>query len=200
MFSALLRDLGFSVHRLAARVADGSGEFGIEFDHMTLLVERNERWLVDVGFGDSFRDPLRLDERGEQVQWSGRYRIDDGGDGLVLLQGDRGIWKPQYTFTLRPHELGDFAGTCRYHQTSPDSTFTRRRVCTRATPVGRITLSDRKLVVTKNGTRLERLLGSECEVYTALRDHFGTVLTETSICGSLSCLLCNNRSFDILTQ
>jgi N-hydroxyarylamine O-acetyltransferase len=180
LFSALLRHLGFKVWRLSARVVDGSGGYGPEFDHMTLLVELNERWLADVGFGDSFRDPLRLDERGEQVQGSGRYRVVEGDDGLVLLQAGSEGWQPQYTFTLRPYELDDFAETCRYHQTSPDSSFTRRRVCTRATPVGRITLSDRKLIVTRNGSRQERLLESECEVYTALRDHFGIDLEETT--------------------
>jgi N-hydroxyarylamine O-acetyltransferase len=44
--------------------------------------------------------------------------------------------------------------------------------------VGRITLSDRKLIVTKNGNREERLLESECQVYAALRDHFGVELQE----------------------
>jgi N-hydroxyarylamine O-acetyltransferase len=178
LFSALLRELGFRVQRLSARVANGSGEYGPAFDHMTLLVELNERWLVDVGFGDSFLLPLRLDEPGEQIQESGRYRIDAGGDGLLLLQGRDGGWNPQYTFTLLPYGLGDFAETCRHHQTSPQSSFTQRKVCTRATPVGRITLSDRKLIVTKNGNREERLLESECQVYAALRDHFGVELQE----------------------
>jgi N-hydroxyarylamine O-acetyltransferase len=179
-FATLLREMGFRVHRLSARVANGSGGYGQPFDHMALLVELNERWLADVGFGDSFVEPLRLDEPGEQLQRSGRYRIDAGGDGLVLFESRAGDWIPQYTFTLQPYPLGDFAETCRYHQTSPESTFTQRRVCTRATPVGRITLSERKLIVTKDGNRQERLLQSECEVYRALREHFGIELKESA--------------------
>jgi N-hydroxyarylamine O-acetyltransferase len=180
LFSALLRSLGFTVHRLSARVANGSGGFGIPFDHMALLVELNERWLADVGFGDSFREPLRLDDRGEQVQESGRYRIDEGGDSLVLYREEDGAWKPQYTFSPQACELASFEKACRYHQTSPESSFTRRQVCTLARPQGRVTLSDRKLILTENGVRQEKELESESEVYSALREHFGIDLFETA--------------------
>jgi N-hydroxyarylamine O-acetyltransferase len=44
---------------------------------------------------------------------------------------------------------------CRYQQTSPESHFTQHRVCTLATPIGRITLSDRRWIVTQNGLRRE---------------------------------------------
>jgi N-hydroxyarylamine O-acetyltransferase len=62
---------------------------------------------------------------------------------------------------------------CRYHQTSPESSFTRRRVCTRATPDGRITLSDMRLIVTKAGERRQHDLADEAEVRTVLKEHFG---------------------------
>src|SRR5882762_2856663 len=53
LFAALLRALGFEVAMLSAEVANAEGEFGPNFDHMTLMVTRADRWLVDVGFGDS---------------------------------------------------------------------------------------------------------------------------------------------------
>ena len=68
LFAALLRALGFDVAMLSAEVARAGGGFGPDFDHMTLTVALEQRRLVDVGFGDSFREPLRLDEQGEQVQ------------------------------------------------------------------------------------------------------------------------------------
>ena len=33
--------------------------------------------------------------------------------------------EPQYRFDLTPHDLPDYEATCRYHQTSPESHFTR---------------------------------------------------------------------------
>ena len=61
---------------------------------------------------------------------------------------------------------------CHYHQTSPESHFTRQRVCTRATPHGRITLSDMKLIETSDGRREERELADEHEWRATLRELF----------------------------
>src|SRR5215211_6629735 len=84
LFAVLLRELGFEVTLLSAGVARANGDFGPEYDHLTLLVEcplsvidsqlqpvvgdqprttnygPRTIWLVDVGFGDSFRAPPRL--------------------------------------------------------------------------------------------------------------------------------------------
>src|SRR5258708_6478096 len=65
-FAALLTALGFKVAMLSAAVAHAAGGFSPPFDHMALLVEMDERWLADVGFGDSFLEPLRLDRIGAQ--------------------------------------------------------------------------------------------------------------------------------------
>ena len=87
-----------------------------------------------------------------------------------------GNWKTEYSFTLQPRALSEFADMCHYHQTSPRSSFTQKRVCTRATPDGRITLADRKLIVTRNGVREERSLNGEDEWRAELLQHFGVVL------------------------
>jgi N-hydroxyarylamine O-acetyltransferase len=178
LFAALLRALGFEVDLLAAGVARAGGTFGPEFDHMTIAVTLGERRLADVGFGDSFREPLLLDERGEQPQGERAYRIAEDGAYLVLLQrqGAEGPWEPQYRFTLQPHALAEYAEMCRYHQTSPQSHFTQRRVCSLATPDGRVTLSDRRLITTRGGVRQERMLESDEEYAATLREQFGVVV------------------------
>ena len=178
LFAALLRALGFEVRMLSAGVMNGAGEFGPEFDHMALLVELPERRLADVGFGDSFVEPLLLDERAPQAQGARSFRIDeDGGGRLVLLRGGGGgEWAAQYRFGLEPHSYADYAGMCHFHQTSPESHFTRRRVCSRLTPGGRVTLSGTRLIDTAGGERRERELASEGEFHAALGEHFGIVL------------------------
>jgi N-hydroxyarylamine O-acetyltransferase len=88
LFAALLRALGFDVAMLAAEVANAEGEYGPNFDHMTLAVTLAQRWLVDVGFGDSFLEPLLLDELGEQVQGSRAYRILSDDTHFILTQRD----------------------------------------------------------------------------------------------------------------
>jgi N-hydroxyarylamine O-acetyltransferase len=174
LFAALLRELGFDVQMLSASVANSEGVWGPEFDHMTLVVKLNdERWLVDVGFGDSFTEPLRLDERSEQVQGNRTYRLDEVDGRLVLLQkiGD-GEWKHQYRFNLQPHVYQDYEEMCHYQQTSLESHFTRRLICSRLTPEGRITISDKRLITTK-GTAREELDIVDGELPKVLNEHFG---------------------------
>ncbi len=74
-FAALLRELGFRVTLLSAQVAHQDGSFGQEFDHLALRVDLEEPWLADVGFGDCFLDPLRLDSREDQPQNGRVYRL-----------------------------------------------------------------------------------------------------------------------------
>ena len=177
LFGALLRALGFDVVMLAAGVAKKEGGFGPTFDHMTLMVTLADRWLVDVGFGDSFLEPLLLDDRGEQVQGTRAFRIDTDGPYLILMRrDDAGDWEPQYRFTLQPYTFADYEEMCRFHQTSPDSHFTKGRICSLATADGRITLSDMRLIRTANQFRDERTLASQEEYDRILRDEFNIVM------------------------
>ncbi len=122
-------------------------------------------------------EPLRLKTGIEQKPDGRRFRIVDFGESLHVERAEPGgSWKTEYLFALKPRYLWEFAGMCHYHQTSPESPFTRKRLCTIATPEGRITLSDMKLIVTRNGKKQERVLPSEEEWREALMEKFGVVL------------------------
>lgn len=186
LFAALLRALGYTVTLHSARVMGNDGELGPEFDHLVLLVRHDQTplsepyqpheppWLVDVGFGDSFREPLQL--RADQVsdQAYGTYRVQPAGAAWLLQeQQEDGDWQTAYAFTRQPRDLPEFAAMCVHQQTSPQSHFTQKRVCSRATPEGRITLSDRRLIVTQGTRRTERTLTSEDDVTAVLVRDFG---------------------------
>lgn len=180
-FAALLEALGFEVTLLSARVPTAEGSDGPEFDHLALRVDLDEPWLADVGFGDCFVDPLRLQIGLEQEQRGARFRVMDEGDSLRLERKDKEArWRTEYRFSLKPHQLEEFAGMCYFHQTSPQSPFTKRRVCSLARPDGRITLSQMKLITTQNGRREERLLQSEDEWRTVLASRFGIQVPQSS--------------------
>jgi len=176
-FAALLRALGFQVTLLSARVNREDGSPGPEFDHLALKVDLEEPWLADVGFGDSFVEPLRLQTGIEQLQGGRKFRIVHHSDAILMERDESdGIWRSQFSFTLEPRHLEDFAPMCHYHQTSPESPFTRKRVCTKATPDGRITLADAKLVFTRNGKKKEESIESEEEWQAALKKNFNITL------------------------
>ncbi|HUP61055.1 MAG TPA: arylamine N-acetyltransferase [Thermoanaerobaculia bacterium] len=168
-FAALLRTLGFDVTLLSARVPCADGTLGPPFDHMALLVRfGDQRMLADAGFGDSFVRPLDLDERGEQHDPAGVFRIAEGR--MMRRHGDE--WRTEYVFTLEPHDFEDFAPMCAWQQSSPDSAFTKKWVCSLATPGGRITLTRDRLIVTRDGIREERAVSAD-EWNGVLRDTFG---------------------------
>lgn len=177
LFAWLLRHLGFNVTMLAAEVMNARGEYGMPFDHMTLMVTLDEPWLADVGFGDSFIEPLRLEAGVEQAQGDRRYCIDADGERLMVMQRPaEGDWRTQYRFDLRPFGYADFVEMCRYHQTSPESPFTQRRICSLATPDGRITLSGTRFITTAAGGRHERDVDDK-DYAEVLRGRFGMVVT-----------------------
>ena len=176
LFAWLLRELGFDVVKLSAGVFSDNGGFGPYFDHMALLVQLERPWLVDVGFGDSFRRPIPLDEASDHREKFGVYRLDRTKDKFVLMQlTEADMWKAQYRFTLQPYEYPDYEEMCLFHQTSPDSPFTKGRVCTLATRDGRVTLRNERLITTVGNRKEERPLRDE-ERGTLLREMFGVDL------------------------
>lgn len=177
LFAWLLKQIGFEVTYLNARVYNREGQLGIDFDHLTLLVSiPNEpgRWLVDVGFGDSFNLPLRFEERGEQAQGLRAYRLEQSPDGYITWQRNYdGSWERLYFFDLQPHQFPvDYESACLYHQTSPRSSFTRGSIISRATPDGRVSLEDGRLILTKSGQRSVQPINS-AEYKVLLKKYFG---------------------------
>jgi N-hydroxyarylamine O-acetyltransferase len=181
LFAWLLKQIGFDVTYLNARVFNREGNLGIDFDHLALLVRvpnQPARWLADVGFGDSFNEPLSFEERGEQVQGLRAYRLEQTSDGYITWQKNYdGSWERQYFFDLQPRNFPtDYESACLYHQTSPESSFTRGSIISRATPDGRVSLEDGRLIITTNGQRKERLVANQEEYRALLKEHFGVVL------------------------
>jgi N-hydroxyarylamine O-acetyltransferase len=155
-FALLLRELGYTVTMHAARTWGGE-RYGIPLDHLALQVHVDGvPWLVDVGFGRFSHHPVRLD--------TGEPQPDPGGVFVVTPHGNPGgpadlditcNGGNEYRLDARPYELSDFGPTCWYHQTSPQSHFTRSLTCSRLTDDGgRVTLAGNRLIRTGVPERL----------------------------------------------
>lgn len=167
-FRALLDHLGFTVRRIEARVWQATAQqFGPPFDHLALVVSLPEgEFLVDVGYGDSNRAPMRLSQ--DQAQdISGEYRLAPVRDGYLCLSSKS---QPLYEMTLAEQPLQAFGPMCRYHQSSPESVFSKGLICTQATETGRITLSRNRLIIIDGGRRTETLTTN---VSAVLNGYFG---------------------------
>jgi len=171
LFAELLNALGFEAEMLAARVYSGDGRLGIPFDHMCLRVRAGgAAWLADVGFGDNFVRPLRLDDPDEQSDGRRSFRIEADGDARIVRDEGR----RSYRFELVPHALGDFEPGSRYHQTSPESQFPRGRIVSRLTPDGRVSLTDDRLIVTgAGGDKREQPVTGPEEWWRVCAEQFG---------------------------
>ena len=182
LFHRLLTGLGFSATMVSARVYDAAKRsFGPPFDHMAILVDAgSRRWLADVGFGDFSMHPLRVGTAEPQEDPAGRFVLEEAPDGTTTVSRwseEESAFVPQYDFTPAPRRLEDFIDMCAYQQSSPDSHFTQKRVCTIATPGGgRITLSGDRMIVTSGGRRTESQVAGEEGFRAALKEHFGVVM------------------------
>ena len=177
LFGWLLEALGFPVTKYSARVFGGD-EPGPEFDHMLLRVDLGQPFLADVGFGDSFIEPLPFNHE-EHVQGDRAYRLVEQDETWVLQQRKPASeWASQCVFSLTPRRFEEYAPMCHYQQTSPESSFTKKSVCSRATPAGRITLSNDRLIVTTDGHREETNIVDEAAYRALLKTHFGFELDD----------------------
>jgi len=172
LFGWLLENIGFQVTQLSGRVMNGQ-KLGREFAHMLLMVDLQGIWITDVGFGDSFVDPLKLEPIRVQQQQTGTYRFSVSENTIILQQEVESKWEHKYQFTLTARNYMDFSEMCVYQQTSVDSYFARGPICTILSPHGRITLSGRRLIFTSEDKRNEKSIDSLSEYRQSLHHYFG---------------------------
>ena len=79
-----------------------------EFDHLLLLVDTGEQLIADIGFGDSFIEPLGFLKSAEILQAIPYRLIEADSDWILQQQQPLAAWQTQYKFTLRPRQLADF--------------------------------------------------------------------------------------------
>lgn len=174
LFSELLLDLGFNTRLISARVFNGK-EHGPEFDHAAVLVDLDEgTYLADVGFGEFSTEPLRLVIDEDQQDDSGIFSITKLENGSFDVRKKDGEgWVSQYIFANKKRDLSEFAEMCDFQQYSPESHFTKKKVCSIMTDGGRKTLASDKFILTSGDVRTETPVNSEEEFEQLLAAEFG---------------------------
>ena len=176
LFYKLLNEIGFQNKIISARVADGNGGFSREYDHLAILTQiGKDEYLVDVGFGSFTAAPLKFTTDVEQQNENGVFLIRKfDGDYFEVVKKVGELWQSEYIFSKRERGLAEFAEMCRYHQTSPESHFTRGKVCSLMTlGGGRKTLTDEKFIETENGQKAEITVNSVEQFNEILAREFG---------------------------
>ena len=152
-FGELLISLGFPVTRLAAGVMLGGDDPPDEPDHLTLRVDLDEPYLVDVGFGDSAIRPLRLDDEGPQDGGDRTYRLRRDGRFSYLESTGGSSWEPSFRFDDAPRELTEFEPRSTFLQSEPGLHWTEAPFATRLIDNGpdRVWLLRNRMKIRRDG-------------------------------------------------
>jgi N-hydroxyarylamine O-acetyltransferase len=174
LFAAMLRELGFEVTLLAARVRFGATRV-LPRTHMALRVRVGDTsWLADVGFGASgLFLPLAFGDEAAVRQFAWEYRlIEESGEWTVQSLRD-GEWVDLYAFTLEPQLAVDFEVTNHYVSTHPQSRFVQTLTAQRLAADARHTLVNRDYSVDRGVETSRFTLPDDRELLELLAEVFG---------------------------
>ncbi|MGH6989839.1 MAG: arylamine N-acetyltransferase family protein [Stellaceae bacterium] len=176
LFAAALRDIGFVVTGLGARVLWGRPETPLgPRSHMVLMVDLDgEPRIVDAGFGSTTpTGALRLIPEIEQQTTLEPFRlVERQGDWQVeaKIAGD---WEPLYRFDLVPQLPADYAVANYFTATHPTSIFVKYLTLARPLDDRRYVLRNRDFAIHhRDGTTERRRLDSVAEIVDALETKF----------------------------
>ncbi len=179
LFYWIITMLGYDADLISCRVANEEGDLGPDLDHLAMIVRiENTPYLCDVGFGISFLEPFELNTTVE-VPWNGnQFKLTQEAEIFSLWRKsfDSEDYRLQYTFNTNEHKLGDFEDRCKWLQTSEQSHFTQKKLCSIATANGSVMLTNQRLVIIENNNRTEETLSNPLAFINALKHYFGISL------------------------
>ncbi|HWU78371.1 MAG TPA: arylamine N-acetyltransferase [Rhodanobacter sp.] len=159
LFEAVLREIGFDVTGLIARVLWGHPEDAqTPQTHMLLrVVLAGESWLVDVGFGGHvLTGALRLQPDVEQVTGHEPFRLLQDAAEWRMQSLAHGEWRTLYRFDLRPVPMVDYVVANHYVSTHPASRFVSNLMLGRTPADRRLSLFNHEFTVRRIGHEPER--------------------------------------------
>jgi len=145
LFDAFLKRIGFDSKIISARVYDDKRKaFGKEYDHI--------KYLVDVGFGEFVFHPLKVELDKLQSDPRGNFVIEKHKNEYLQVSKVQGKTKSvEYIFSEKERGINEFSEMCNYHQTNAESHFTQKKLISKPTKKGRITITGNTLKITENG-------------------------------------------------
>ncbi|NQZ77638.1 MAG: arylamine N-acetyltransferase [Ekhidna sp.] len=176
LFYHLLYHLGFNCYIISAKVwNEDKGAFGRPFEHMAIVVTiENDQWYVDVGFGDGLVSPFKVRKGEVRIDYTKYWKLDtDPDDNFVLKNSDdASVFSNKLLFTTDEKQLIQFMEICNFQQTSPESSFTQKKLITQLTNTGRVTLTDKRLKISSLGEIEEIEVLHEDDFLSKLEHHF----------------------------
>ena len=176
LFQYILRNMGFTVQGLAARVRLNVPDNVVTpRSHMLLLVEaEGEKFIADTGFGGlTLTAPIRLVADIIQATPHGPYRLLRNGEEFCLQTKAKDEWRDLYIFDLVPQHPQDYEVFNWYTSTHPTSPFVNDLIAARPVESGRHALLNSQYSFYRlDGGAEKRLLNSIDEIREVLENEF----------------------------
>jgi N-hydroxyarylamine O-acetyltransferase len=178
-FGWVLESIGFDVRYVAGAVRRVDRGASALDSHLVLIVTLDRPYIVDVGFGDGFFEPLPL-EPGRYRQRSLEFGVSREGEWWRVHNHEHG-GADSYDFTLEPRSVESFARKCHELQTAADSSFVRATVCGRYDRHGLVVLRGAVLREVRDGVLAMRVITDANDYGRVLAERFdlAPVGTET---------------------
>lgn len=184
LFYDILKAIGFNVNFIKAEMFKGLPLKNDENHmHMALLVQiDDEMYLVDVGNGKSFGNPIPVKNKTFSKGEDSDYIVDDFQEIKALYFKDSdGKLTPRYVFGLEPKTREDFKKACIFIETSPESVFLKGTLASQYQANGRETLTGSKVIATTDAGRSSLIISSKEDLKQHLEETFGIFLEENQI-------------------
>ncbi|XP_076877603.1 arylamine N-acetyltransferase, pineal gland isozyme NAT-3-like [Brachyhypopomus gauderio] len=157
LFSWALKEMGYKCNILGSKVFDThNNDFDSMESHLINLIEIDGKsYIADVGYGTwgQLWHPIELIAGKDQPQPPGVFRLLNDGERWTLEKTGRKpmvlneastnrsrinkpLTKTMYSFTLMPRSPCDFLEAVEYLQTSPESMYTHKSLCSLQLPTG----------------------------------------------------------------
>jgi N-hydroxyarylamine O-acetyltransferase len=197
LFSWLLKQLGYNVNILSCKAYRAKSNFWTPwFGHAILMINMNEsNFLVDVGYSQNYRTPLKFVLNTVQVDVTGHYNItidnhdqQEKQDTYIIKKCVRenieneSNWLPLYKFSTISRSIDEFKEMIQFVQSKDNPRFYNRSVCVIHTTYTVLNLVGYKLSEIKFSNSIEKSIThsilTKSEVYDAIKNIYGIQLDD----------------------
>lgn len=176
MLMAAMRELGFTVEPLMARVMwqlPPDAPAGPKTHMVLRTIIDGTPWLVDVGFGGLvLTAPLQMRTDLLQPTQHETFRLVKCEFSFLLEVEINQQWQPVYQLGMEPQQPIDIELANWYTSAHPQSKFRHNLMAARATSDTRYTLLNNRLSIREKGSEAVRKELNIDELMTALADYF----------------------------
>lgn len=194
---SVLRELGFQVKTLAARVMWNVPQGVVTArGHMLLMVIINgSHYIADTGFGGlTLPVPILLKKDIVQVTTHEQFRLSEDSGEYFLQANINQEWKNLYRFTLQEHYFPDYEVANYYLSTNPASHFTYNLIAARVENESRLTLRNNEFAIHQNGETRRCKVETTEELLSLLETRFLILLpARENVIGALSKIISGEK-------